>query len=450
MTASIAVVAVIGVVAVPDEATHEARYRTPQATSQDFFIGGGGGTNIGVGAVSRLTSQATQTLANLAVIPPGTISSYLLARPGTVSQLLSAQLPAAEVALWWSDLGERRQAAFETASPQLVGNLEGVPYEIRDSSNRTMLQKTIYQVNSVVNSEAGRAVQQEARQQLSMLSSISETLGAPGVVPQRTLITLDVSGQGRAAIVLGNLNDADYISFLVPGMFFTIENQMSYWADAADDLYYMQEMWLARLEAESVFIRNETVATVAWIGYDTPNLTNVGSMDNAKQGRDTLAGAILGLQASRGADQPYISIVAHSYGSTAALMALSQYRFSIDALAIVGSPGSPARSVSDLNVRNGNVFVGEAAWDPIPNSSYFGADPGSASFGARSLGVSGAMDAITQHPLTASFGHNEYFQDGTEAMRNFALLCIGRSDLVMPENAAVTGGAPKMAMHADH
>lgn len=378
---------------------------------------------------------STRTLTSLASIPADSIPEFFAARPGAIEQILASQPPAQEVALWWGDLATDSQAALEVASPQLLGNLEGVPYTIRDVSNRTVLNETIVDLTAVVNSDAGRAVQQSARQQLNMLSSISESLAFDRAAPERTLITLDVTGQGKAAIVLGDVSEADYVSFLVPGMFFTIEGQMSYWADAAYTLYCEQQQWLDHFESQSVFTRNETVATVAWIGYDTPNLTNVGAIDNANQGRDTLADAILGLQALRGADQPYISVVAHSYGTTAAMMALSEYDFEIDALAMVGSPGSPARSVDDLHVRGGNVFVGEAAWDPIPNSSYFGADPGTQAFGAKSLGVGGAYDVVMKQPLAGSVGHNDYFTPGTESMRNFALLCIGRSDLVIPEDA---------------
>ncbi|CAO1652490.1 alpha/beta hydrolase [Salinibacterium sp. NYA9b] len=388
------------------------------------------------GSAVGTSTFSGRTLTALASIPTSGIAEYLAARPGAVEQILSAQPPAQEVALWWGDLAIDRQEALEVASPQLLGNLEGVPYTIRDVSNRTVLDETIAELNSVANSDAGRAVQQSARQQLSMLSSISEALVFDSSNPERTLVTLDVTGQGRAAIVLGDLNDADYVSFLVPGMFFTIEGQMSFWADAANTLYTEQQAWLELFDSQSVFTSNETVATVAWIGYDTPNLTNVGAIDNAVQGRDTLANAILGLQAQRGADQPYISVVAHSYGTTAAMMALSEYDFDIDALAMVGSPGSPAESVADLNVRDGNVFVGEAAWDPIPNSSYFGADPGTASFGAQSLGVSGGFDVLQKQELAGSVGHNEYFTPGSEAMRNFALMCIGRGDLVIPEDAS--------------
>lgn len=396
------------------------------------------------GSLGTATFSA-RALTSLASIPADNISQYLASRPGVVEQILAEQPPAQEVALWWGDLATDRQAALENASPQLLGNLEGVPYTIRDISNRTVLDETIVELSAVVDSDAGRAVQQTAQQQLNMLSSISASLVFDKAAPERTLITLDVTGQGRAAIVLGDLSDADYVSFLVPGMFFTIEGQMSYWADAASTLYSEQQMWLDHFDSQSVFTRNETVATVAWIGYDTPNLTNVGAIDNAVQGRDTLAHAILGLQAQRGADQPYISVVAHSYGTTAAMMALSEYDFDIDALAMVGSPGSPAGSVEDLNVRDGNVFVGEAAWDPIPNSSYFGADPGTESFGAHSLGVSGSFDVVMKQELTGSIGHNEYFTPGSESMRNFALLCIGRSDLVIPEKASVVERAISFA-----
>ena len=113
-------------------------------------------------------------------------------------------------------------------------------------------------------------------------------------------------------------------------------------------------------------------------------------------------------------------------------MALTEYDFQVDALAMVGSPGSPAKSASELHVRDGNVYVGEAAWDPIPNSSYFGSDPGAKSYGAKPMGVGGGTDSITRQVLAASLGHNEYFSPGTESMRNFALIAIGQGKYVSP------------------
>jgi pimeloyl-ACP methyl ester carboxylesterase len=143
----------------------------------------------------------------------------------------------------------------------------------------------------------------------------------------------------------------------------------------------------------------------------------------------------------RKGNEPYVSLLAHSYGSTAALMALTEYDFHVDALALVGSPGSAAQSVDELHVRHGNVYVGEADWDPVPNSSFFGSDPGAASYGARPMGVRGTIDVITHERLLGSTGHNEYFSPGTESMRNMALIGIDKGEFVStsgpsPERAA--------------
>jgi pimeloyl-ACP methyl ester carboxylesterase len=236
----------------------------------------------------------------------------------------------------------------------------------------------------------------------------------------RTLMSLDVTGQGRAAIIVGDLATADYVTYMVPGMFFTIEGQMLYWTDAASRLRDEQQAWL-RYYGDTT----SSVATVAWIGYHTPNLTNVGSLDNAKEGRDSLAQSIQGLQTLRSGDEPYVTVIGHSYGSTAALMALTEYDFQIDALALVGSPGSAAQSVSQLHVKNGNVFVGKAQWDPVPNSAFFGSEPGSASYGATTFGSDGGTDPLSGQPLLRSFFHIEYFSPQTESLRNLALIGIG-------------------------
>ncbi|MFP3415843.1 alpha/beta hydrolase, partial [Bacillus sp. SIMBA_074] len=96
-----------------------------------------------------------------------------------------------------------------------------------------------------------------------------------------------------------------------------------------------------------------------------------------------------GIRALRTSDQPYLSVFAHSYGSTAALMALERHSVTVDALALMGSPGSTAQSVAGLSVTGGNVFVGEAPLDPVVDSAFFGSDPGSPSYGAKKMGVSG-------------------------------------------------------------
>ncbi len=407
---------------------------------------------IGPAPATQVNGQikGIRSLQQLAVLSGPEISQYVAAHPDAIGTLLASPPPPRDVTLWWSSLDPQARVNLRTASPQLVGNLEGVPFQVRNGANRTVLYNTIDELDQLVHGSSGRSVVENAKQQLKMLQSISDalevananqimtepvrTLGATasyGAQPRRTLLTLDVTGQGRAAIVLGDLATADYVTYLVPGMFFTIENQMGAWAQAAGGLYDQQLDWLHYFDAKSGAVSTgKTVATVAWIGYHTPNLTNVGGIENANEGRDALASAIKGLQSLRAADEPYVTVIAHSYGSTAALMALTEYDFTVDALALVGSPGSPAKSAADLHVRDGNVYVGEAAWDPIPNSSYFGSDPGSTSYGAKVMGVGGGTDSITGATLLGSNGHNEYFSPGTESMRNFALISIGEGQFV--------------------
>lgn len=382
--------------------------------------------------------QGTRLLQQVSLLDAARIPDFLTANPAFIDEVLAAPPAATDVTVWWNALDAAHRVTLRDTAPQLIGNLEGVPYAARDLANRTLLQQTMSSLQSTIGGDAGRSVIEQAQQQLKMLQSIDSALGASNSLPRRTLLTLDVDGQGRAAIVVGDLRTADYVSYLVPGMFFTIENQMGDWVDAATRLYDEQRSLLAHFAHQEGRPQTSTVATVAWIGYHTPNLTNVGGIDNAYEGRDSLASAIEGLQALRGADQPYLSVIAHSYGSTAALMALTEYDFEIDALALVGSPGSAAKSVDQLHVRDGNVFVGEAAWDPVPNSSYFGSDPGSPEYGAHRMSVQGGVDVLTGEVLAGSAGHNEYFSPGTESMRNFALLAIGKGEFVTSGN---DGGA---------
>ncbi len=234
----------------------------------------------------------------------------------------------------------------------------------------------------------------------------------------------------QAQVVVGDLATADYVSYLVPGMFFTVQGQMYDWTVIAQDLQAQQTAWLATLSGRDPTLSGKTAATVAWIGYATPGVLDIASLDRAKIGAKFLGNAIQGIRAVRSASQPFVSLVTHSYGSTAAMMALANGGMTVDALAIIGSPGSAAQSAASLAVKNGNVFVGEAAWDPIVNTAFYGSDPGSRSFGARKLDVAAATDPITGKSLAAAVGHLGYFDTGTTAMRNLALIGLDQGALV--------------------
>ncbi len=371
-------------------------------------------------------------LRKLGGLPAGDLEAFVKDHPDAISALLGARIPPQTISTWWTTMGSGAKQQLIDSAPQLIGNLNGVPFDARGLANNVYLNATIAKLEKKLSSGVGRGMNVEVTNHLTMLTHIRDALTAKQGDPQRTLVGLDTVSPGRAAIVIGDVATADFVSYLIPGMFFTINGQVGYWADTATTLYHDQTRWLERL-GEST----KTVATVAWIGYQTPHLLNVGSLTLAQEGAQYLTGAINGLRSLRGSSQPYVSIMAHSYGSTAALMALQSGDIEVDALAIVGSPGSSAQNASDLAVRNGNVYVGEAGWDPVVNSAFYGSDPGAVSYGAHRMSVAGGTDAITSVRLGASYGHNEYFQPGSESMRNFALIGIGEGGLVMDNTGRI-------------
>lgn len=379
-------------------------------------------------SVSSIASLTGESLLHaLTAMPPTAVAHFAESNPQHLRELLAAPPGAPQVRGWWAGLDVTAQRSMLTAVPELVGNLDGLPVAVRNEANRDVLRSTIRELE-LEGSLEGRALATQNLHRLQMLYAIADALGPASANPPRSLLQLDTHDAGKVAIVLGDLDTADYVSYLLPGMFITVGGNIVEWTDTAARLYDEQVSWLSLLAKAGASDEVETVATVAWIGYQTPHLLNVGSLDLAYEGRDAIASAIDGLQTIRGTDQPFISLLAHSYGSTAAMLALEEST-TVDALAMIGSPGAPATSVDDLNVR-GDVFVGEAAWDPIPNSAFFGSDPGAAEFGARMMSVAGTVDVITNRVLAASTGHNEYWSPGTESMRNLALIGIDKSELV--------------------
>jgi pimeloyl-ACP methyl ester carboxylesterase len=382
------------------------------------------------------TLSGISLIRQLAALSSGQISKLVASDPHLVTKLLQTPPNARDVAALWTSLDAPTRSKLTTGAPRLVGGLDGFPAAVRDKANREWVSESIASLTKQLPTVDGRVVAESNQHQLHMLTTVEAALKPTKDGPKRTLLSADPSGEGKAVIVLGDLQTADYVTYLVPGMFYTVDGQLTAWTGDAADLYAQQEAWLKRLSATDPAESHKTVAVVAWMGYQTPDLTNIGSLDLANQARDALASSVGALQLQRAGNLPYTTIVAHSYGSTAALMALTQYNFSVNALVLVGTPGSSAQSAKDLHVKNTNVWVGSAAWDPVPTSAFFGSDPSAPSYGAHTMGVGGGTDVIVGKKLGQSIGHNEYFDPGTESIRNMALIGIGHPELVMQGDAA--------------
>ena len=380
--------------------------------------------------------SGSETLDRLTVLSGSEMAAFVAGNRAAIDRLLLSPPRASSIATWWGSLPHSGQKTLASTASEVVGNLDGVPFAVRDRANRLTLSRSVSQLTTSIESGVGRAKLVEKRHHLDILTQVTKTLERESGKPQRQLLTLDPTGEVRAAVVVGNLATADYVSYLVPGMFFTVQGQMYDWTAIAEDLQTEQARWLKTLSSADTRLSGKTAATVAWIGYQTPGVLDIASLDRAKTGANFLGHAIQGIRAARVGVQPFVSLVTHSYGSTAAMMELAKGGMTVDALAIIGSPGSAAQSVSALGMTHGNVFVGEAAWDPIVNTAFYGSDPGSTTFGAHRMDVAAATDPITNKPLSAAVGHLGYFDAGTTAMRNLALIGLDQGALVSTGTSA--------------
>lgn len=398
----------------------------PQADPQDSRA---------LGVLDRLTTLSLSQLESWA------------ADPALVGEVLAAPPTAAAVADWWEATDEAARLRLASTAPQLVGNLEGLPYAVRDGANRDLLNDQLDAVAArISDGSLGRAATEQLQAQLHMLQQVQAAVATGESGLPRTLVALDVADGGRAVIAVGDLATADYVSYLVPGMFYSVDSEIGSWAGAADQLVVDQADWLTRLTPAQHGATSATVAAVAWIGYRTPTVVNVASLDLAEHGRDALTASLRGLEATRGEQpQPYLTVLAHSYGATAALLALQQNDVTVDALAMVGSPGSPAENVGQLRVRDGNVWVADAALDPVASTGVFGSQPLSPSYGAHHFGVGGATDPFTGRVLAGSVGHVDYFTAGSESFRNMALIGIGRGAYVLDPDGRATASPRALA-----
>jgi hypothetical protein len=377
---------------------------------------------------SDRTLRDTSPVALLGALPAldaPELRTLARAIPETIRELVRRPPAVSGVAAWWSGLAPSERRDLAQGIPELVGNLEGIPVVERDAANRRLLAERERELHAEAATTPGRGAQQAVGRDLDMLAEVRRALEPASGGPARSLLTLDTTWPGRAGIVMGDLDTAAYVGIVVPGMYYSVSDRLVDWTDVAARLQQQQTTLLGASAAQGA----GGVATISWIGYRTPDLLGIGSLDLAHEGAQYLEGAIQGIQGLRRDDPPYVTVIAHSYGSTAALLALSSGRASVDALAVVGSPGGAVREAGQLDVPAGRVFVGEAPWDPVVGSSYFGSDPGSASFGAAHFGVTGtgASGGVSADgSLAGVVGHNSYFDRGTESFRNLALIGIDR------------------------
>ncbi|SLI42306.1 Alpha/beta hydrolase of uncharacterised function (DUF1023) [Mycobacteroides abscessus subsp. bolletii] len=195
--------------------------------------------------------------------------------------------------------------------------------------------------------------------------------------PDRKLMVLDTQTgrQAHAAIANGDPDTADHVSVTTPGINTTVGESIG---NMTNEAMYARQEALSQL-GRSPGHENETVATIAWIGYDPPqindkqglgdNLTGVWDVvndDQAKDGARSLARFYDGLANTHQGDPAHITAIGHSYGSLTTGLALQEPgNHGITDAIFYGSPGIEAETPAELGVQAGHVFTMETPDDPI-------------------------------------------------------------------------------------
>jgi hypothetical protein len=283
----------------------------------------------------------------------------------------------AEVAGWWAGLSEAQQGAVISLSPALIGALDGVPAWARDRANRLLLDRVLRDPRSSPGAAvtAGVVARRIAREE------------AAGQDVQLQL--LDLAGD-RVVLALGDLDTADTVAVLVPGVGNTPEDDLGGLVGNAKDV----------AAASRHASAGASLATVVWLGYRTPDTIVTGSMRFAAEaGGPALARSLAGLAAARTATatgRSRTTVVAHSYGTVVVDEAADEPGvLAADAVVLLGSPGMEGYAWS---LEAPAVFDAASPSDPVTWFPWDGDRWTGGTYGATGL------------PLAPGMGHSDYLE----------------------------------------
>ena len=283
---------------------------------------------------------------------------------------------ATEVSAWWNSLTEDERKKIIAEHPEAIGNLDGIAMADRAEANKNRLPGAIEDAERELNDARERKNNssssldpdqrtevnndvKSAEQKLKDLLALDRLVNKEGY----NLLTLDASGAGedvRAAVASGDVDNADNVVTMVPGISTTVREGMDGMLKDGENL---------RDKAGY-----DNTATVAWLGYDAPrgipimdkdpnpnnSHTDYMTAERAEHAAPALNGFHEGIHSwhqSQGTD-PHLTTVDHSYGSlTAGTAALSTKTGVVDDMVLYGSPGGRADDVHEYNVPEEHVYA---------------------------------------------------------------------------------------------
>ncbi len=351
----------------------------------------------------------------------------------------------ADVNTWWTSLSPTQQRAVIAARPEVIGNTNGIPTDVRDEANRISLDLDLDALETREDNGENLSFAEEqhlerARAAQEALENVANRTDPVTDEPVPGYLTLydptAFGGDGAVAVSVGNPDTADNVSVSVPGMM----NDGATIVNGTDSVFNLYST--ARASDPDA-----SVASTMWIGYDGPSNFGLHGLDSiqvideglADAGGEQLAAYLDGVRATRqeGLDPAHLTAIGHSYGSTTVGNAATDHGIPVDDIVLIGSPGAghEADHASDLGIDEDHVWTGANSRDPVSGlarngwvGTGLGLDPADEDFGAHRFQ---AEDVDRETGEGAFYNHNQYYQSNSESLFNMGQIVAGNDDQVL-------------------
>ncbi|MFJ3333265.1 alpha/beta hydrolase [Streptomyces sp. NPDC086766] len=316
----------------------------------------------------------------------------------------------ARLARFFASLTARDGARLAHRYPLAVGNMNGAPVRLRYQANREALrQARADELARMHDSGLTPAGQQDAGRRMHRYTALLDQ--------GRQILAFDPEGSGRVAEVFGDLQRADRVSVVVPG----VDTDLLSFQKSNRPYSAPVGMAKSLYRAERTARPGTRTAVIAWADYTAPSGLGVDAATamRAEEGAVRLNALLRALPG-----RSPVALFCHSYGSVVCGVAARSLPQRVSDVAVAASPGMRVGDAAQLRT-SARVWAMRDDTDWIQDVPYLelgglghGADPVSSAFGARVLSAHGAV------------GHAGYFEPGTDSLTNFAEIGVGAYDSV--------------------
>ncbi|MFI6701747.1 alpha/beta hydrolase [Streptomyces sp. NPDC050509] len=352
---------------------------------------------------------------------------------------------------WWKGFSEQEKADYVALRPASLGALDGLPSDVRDEANRTVLAETRGKYQMELDSippEPSKYVRNPSGSSSVIVHSVdwekwNEKYGdrqkhleftlkgmnavqdrfdrtGEGGLPEAYLLGFhpESNGDGRIILANGNPDTADHTAVYVPGT----KSKLGKIGDGDEfgDLGRTERLWT---ESDKLSPEKE-ISTITWFDYNAPdNIVPEATRGSyADEGgpklRQFLDGNRTAHEYATGSSA-HTTVIGHSYGSTVVGVA-SQSGGMLDGpmaddILVAGSPGMQVNRAVDLGIRPEHMWAMGAPGDD---------------FGVRLGGSLVGLGDNTIVPTDEVFGgnimksdspdHSGFWDDDSQSLRNQA------------------------------